>query len=348
MDGFAVRSQDLATQPASLKVVGKAPAGRRFDGEVGPGEAVRIFTGAPVPAGADTIVIQENARLVGDVVTIEAEAPAGRHIRAAGLDFRRGEVVLPAASVLDPRAIGLVAALNQINAPVRRRPLVAILATGDELVPPGVPPRDDQIVSSNSYAVAAMVERFGGQPLNLGIVRDEVATTEQAIARAESADILVIIGGASVGEHDLVREALSGRGISLGFWQIALRPGKPLMFAKAGRQRILGLPGNPVSALLCARLFLKPLIAGLLGLATEEPLKKARLETPLPANDQRQDYLRAMLRRYPDGTMTTAPFARQDSAMQRTLHAAQALIVRAPYAAPASPGDMVDILEIDF
>lgn len=348
MDGFAVRSKDLASLPARLKVIGEAPAGRRFEGEVGPGEAVRIFTGAPVPAGADTVVIQENARQAGDIVIVETEAAVGRHIRAAGLDFRRGEVVVPAASVLNPRAIGLAAALNRASVPVRRRPLVAILATGDELVPPGALPRDDQIVSSNGHALAAMVQQFGGQPLDLGIVADELAATEQAIARAESADILVTIGGASVGEHDLVRRALQGRGIKLGFWQVAIRPGKPLMFASAGQQRILGLPGNPVSAMLCARLFLKPLIAGLLGLAGEEQLQTAKLETPLPANDHRQDYLRASLRRHPDGTMTTAPFPRQDSSMQRTLHAAQALIVRPPHAAPALPGEMVEILEIDF
>ena len=348
MDGFAVRSQDLATLPAQLRVIGEAPAGRRFEGAVGPGEAVRIFTGAPVPEGADTIVIQENARLVGDAVTIETAAPAHRHMRAAGFDFRRGEVVLPAASVLSPRAIGLAAAMNRASVPVRRRPLVAILATGDELVPPGAEPRPDQIVSSNSHVVAAMVQRFGGRPRDLGIAADELEAIERAIAGAAAADILVTIGGASVGEHDLVRAALQRRGLRLSFWQIALRPGKPLMFARSGAQRIVGLPGNPVSAALCARLFLKPLIAGLLGLQTEETMMKARLETPLPANDHRQEYLRATLRRHPDGTMTTAPFPLQDSAMQRTLHAAQALVVRPPHAPPAAAGDMVEILEIDF
>jgi molybdopterin molybdotransferase len=348
MDGFAVRAQDLATLPARLRVIGAAPAGRQFEGAVGPGEAVRIFTGAPVPEGADTIVIQENARLAGAIVTIETAAAPHRHMRPAGFDFRRGEAVLAAASVLSPRAIGLAAAMNCASVPVRRRPLVAILATGDELVPPGATPRPDQIVSSNSHAVAAIVQRFGGLPRDLGIVGDDLDAMEQAIAGAAAADILVTIGGASVGEHDLVRAALQRRGISLGFWQIALRPGKPLMFALSGEQRIVGLPGNPVSAVLCTRLFLKPLIAGLLGLPTAETMLKARLETPLPANDHRQEYLRATLTRLPDGTMTTAPFPQQDSAMQRTLHAAQALVIRPPHAPPAAPGDIVDILEIDF
>jgi molybdopterin molybdotransferase len=348
MDGYAVRAADIAVLPASLKVIGKAPAGRRFRGAVGPGEAVRIFTGAPVPEGADTIIIQENAVEAGDAVTVTAETPAGKNIRDAGLDFRRGAVVLPAGSVLSPRAIGLAAAMNLPVLPVRRRPAVAILATGDELVPVGERPRDDQITSSNSHALAAMVQQFGGTPDNLGIVGDEVAATERAIAQAAGADILVTIGGASVGEHDLVRSALEQRGIGISFWQIAMRPGKPLMFARTVGQRIIGLPGNPVSALLCARIFLKPLIYRLLGLATEETLAKVRLETALPANDQREDYMRARLKRASDGTMTAAAFSRQDSSMQATLHEAQGLIVRAPFAPAAAPGDIVDLMEIDF
>jgi molybdopterin molybdotransferase len=348
MDGYAVRAADIAVLPASLRIIGKAPAGRRFRGAVGPGEAVRIFTGAPVPEGADTVVIQENAVEAGDAVTVTAVTPPGKNIRDAGLDFRCGAVVLPAGSVLSPRAIGLAAAMNLPVLPVRRKPVVAILATGDELVPVGERPREDQIISSNSHALAAMVQQFGGAPDDLGIVGDVVAATERAIAKAQGADILVTIGGASVGEHDLVRSALEQRGIGLSFWQIAIRPGKPLMFARTGGQRIIGLPGNPVSALLCARIFLKPLIYRLLGLASEETLAKARLETALPANDQREDYMRAWLKRASDGTITAAAFARQDSSMQATLYVAQGLIVRAPFAPAAAPGDIVDLMEIDF
>ncbi|MET0483005.1 MAG: gephyrin-like molybdotransferase Glp [Aestuariivirgaceae bacterium] len=348
MDGYAVRAADIAALPASLRLIGKAPAGRRFRGTVGPGEAVRIFTGAPVPGGADTVVIQENAVEAGGLVTVTAATAPGRNVRDAGLDFRRGAVVLPAAGVLGPRAIGLAAALNLPMLPVRRRPVVAILATGDELVAVGDRPRDDQIIASNGHALASMVRQFGGMPVDLGIVGDEVTATERAIAKAEGADILVTIGGASVGEHDLVRRALEQRGIALAFWQIAMRPGKPLMFARAQGQSIVGLPGNPVSALLCARIFLKPLIHRLLGLPAEERLAKARLAAALPANDQRQDYVRATLERAPDGTMTAAAFTRQDSSMQATLHQAQALIVRPPNAPAAAAGDIVDLMEIDF
>jgi molybdopterin molybdotransferase len=348
MDGYAVRADDIATLPSNLRIIGTAPAGRRFQGAVGPGEAVRIFTGAPVPDGADTVVIQENGVAAGDVVTVTAETAPGRNIRHAGLDFRRGAVVLPAGSILGPRAIGLAAAMNLPMLPVRRRPVVAMLATGDELVAVGERPRDDQIISSNSHALAAMVRQFGGVPDDIGIVGDDLTATERAIAKAQAADVLVTIGGASVGEHDLVRSAFERRGIALTFWQIAMRPGKPLMFARAGRQRIIGLPGNPVSALLCARIFLKPLIQRLLGLASEEALRPARLETALPANDQRQDYLRARLQRAPDGTLTATAFDRQDSSMQRTLHEAQGLIVRAPFAPAASAGDTVAVMEIDF
>jgi len=231
---------------------------------------------------------------------------------------------------------------------VRRKPVVAILATGSELVAPGTTPRPGQIVSSNSLALAGLVALWGGLARDLGIARDDLRATRKALARAEGADVLLTTGGASVGEHDLVRQALIAEGYKLGFWKIAMRPGKPLMFATHGRRRALGLPGNPVSAIVCARVFLKPLLAALLGLGTAEEAVQARLAEALPANDRRQDYLRARLGRGPDGTLTATAFPVQDSSMQRTLAQAGGLIIRPPLDAPRAAGDMVTVLPLDF
>jgi molybdopterin molybdotransferase len=349
MDGYAVRFADVEAAPARLKIIGVAPAGHGFEGIVKPGEAVRIFTGAPVPKGADTVVIQENTEAKDGHVSVIAPAKRlSQHIRRHGLDFARGQSLLHKGTLLGAREVGLAAAMNWPELPVRRRPKVAIFTTGDELVAPGKTPRPDQIVSSNSFALAAFVRRYGGEAIDLGIIPDNINAISRAIRKAAAADVLLTTGGASVGDHDLVQAALMAEGIKLDFWKIALRPGKPLMFARSGRRRILGLPGNPVSALVCARIFLKPLIFALLGLPSTDDMVKARLGSPLPANDLRQDYLRAVVRRSADGTYTATPFPVQDSSMQRALTEAGGLIVRPPHASEAREGDAVDLMLLDF
>jgi molybdopterin molybdotransferase len=345
MDGYAVRAADVASVPARLRVVASVPAGQSYDGRVGSGEAVRIFTGAPVPEGADAIVIQEDTEREGDTVIVREGAPAGRYVRAAGLDFRAGDVLLRAGRALTARDIGLAAAMNRPWLSVRRRPRVAILPTGDEVVMPGDPVGPSQIVSSNGIALAAFVRACGGEPLMLGIAADDAASLQDLAAGAAGADFLVTTGGASVGEHDLVRDALGPSGLDLDFWKIAMRPGKPLMVGRLQGVPMLGLPGNPVSSLVCALLFLRPALEKLLGIdvAARPPLT-ARLAAPLAANDRRQDYLRARLARAADGELEAAPFERQDSSMMSLLAAADCLVVRRPNALAARTGDRVEIV----
>ena len=348
MDGYAVIAADVANPPATLRLIGLSAAGHGFKGRLKRGDCVRIFTGAPVPKGADAVVIQENTLASGRAVTVLQTAKPEQNIRFAGLDFRKGDPLLPAGLTLGARDIGLAAAANAPKLAVRRRPVVALIATGDELVLPGGTPRADQIVSSNSHALAAMAQHLGATVVNLGIVADNLKATERAIRKASKADILVTTGGASVGDHDYVQEALKNSGVSIDFWKIAMRPGKPFMYGRRKGQHVLGLPGNPVSALVCARLFLKPLIDALLGFPAGDDLVEARLGASMKENDSRQDYVRATLVEAPDGTRTVTPFAKQDSSMQRTFREAQALIVRPPKAKVAGQGDVVKILRLDF
>jgi molybdopterin molybdotransferase len=348
MDGYAVIAADVANPPATLRLIGLSAAGHGFKGRLKRGDCVRIFTGAPVPKGADAVVIQENTLASGRAVTVLQTAKPEQNIRFAGLDFRKGDLLLPAGLTLGARDIGLAAAANAPKLAVRRRPVVALIATGDELVLPGGTPRADQIVSSNSHALAAMAQHLGATVVNLGIVADNLKATERAIRKASKADILVTTGGASVGDHDYVQEALKNSGVSIDFWKIAMRPGKPFMYGRRKGQHVLGLPGNPVSALVCARLFLKPLIDALLGFPAGDDLIEARLGASMKENDSRQDYVRATLVEAPDGTRTVTPFAKQDSSMQRTFREAQALIVRPPNAKVAGQGDVVKILRLDF
>ncbi len=351
MDGYAVRFADVAEVPSTLRIVATSAAGRGFQGPIGPGEAVRIFTGAPVPAGADAIVIQEDTEAADGQVTVRERPVPQRFIRPAGLDFRAGQALLRAGERLDARRLALAAAMGHGRLPVRRRPRIAILATGDELVPPGQPTGPDQIVASNPYAVAAIVRRAGGEPADLGIARDTFDALEERFlaAQAAKADLLVTLGGASVGDHDLVQSALARQGMELGFWRVALRPGKPLMHGRLGGMGLLGLPGNPVSSIVCAILFLVPAIRSLLGdpAAGQDPSEAGVLGRDLPANDGRQDYLRAVLQRNPDALPTAAALPKQDSSMLGVLAEAGCLIVRAPYAPAAQAGETCRIIDLD-
>ena len=345
MDGYAVRTEDNATE---LTVIGTSAAGHAFKGILKARQAIRIFTGAPVPASADAVVIQENTTTNGKIVSILQSARVGQNIRPRGLDFRKGETLLPAAICLNARDIGLAAAMNCNVVSVRKKPVVAVIATGDELVLPGKKPRADQIVSSNSNALIALAESFGAKVINGGIVRDDLKATERAILKMARADIIVTTGGASVGDHDFIQEALKNTGVKIDFWKIALRPGKPFMYGRKGKQQVLGLPGNPVSALVCARLFLKPLLDCLQGLPVEEEATMARLGIAMPANDSRQDYVRARIEIAPDGSRTATPYGKQDSSMQRTFRDAHCLVIRPPNTPAAGIGELVPILNLDF
>jgi molybdopterin molybdotransferase len=347
MDGYAVRARDVAKLPATLKLIGSSHAGAGFEGRVGAGEAVRIFTGAPVPKGADTIVIQEDAVLTDDALLIKDAAP-GRHIRPRGQDFKKGETLLSTGTRLGPREMMLAAAMNHDELPVHRRPKVAILATGDEVMPVGTELAPDQIVSSVPYGLAALIEARGGQAMNLGIAKDELESIVMLARTGSAADILLTIGGASVGERDLVASALKPEGLALEFWKIAMRPGKPLLYGRMGAQRLLGLPGNPVSALVCAEVFLVPMLKRLLGLSEESrPEPEAVLGEALEANGQRQHYIRAVSESRPDGERVVRPLPSQDSSLVAALARADCLIVRAPDAPPAPRGARVRIIPLD-
>jgi molybdopterin molybdotransferase len=345
MDGYAVRAEDVARTPATLTQVGAVPAGGSYAGTVGPGETVRIFTGGRLPDGADAIVIQENVEAAGEKITVAESVRPGLFVRPAGLDFAAGAVGLSAGRRLNARDIGLAASMNQPWLPVRRRPRVAILATGDEIVFPGDPLGPNQIVGSNSHAVAAAVQAFGGEPFVLGIARDQADALKAFAGAAEGADLLITTGGVSVGEHDLVRRTLEEIGFTFDFWKIAMRPGKPLTFGRRGEGLMLGLPGNPVSALVCSLIFVKPLLRAMLGLAeADETLETAKAGRDLAANDERQEYSRAHLNAGADGELVATPFEKQDSAMLSLLTEADGLIVRPPFAPPARAGEAVRII----
>lgn len=345
MDGYAVRAEDVEQVPATLRIVAEIPAGAGFGGRLGQGEAARIFTGAPLPDGADAIVIQEDTERSGDRVEVREGAPRGRYVRRAGLDFAEGDVLLHAGKRLTPRDIGLAAAMNRPWLFVYRRPRVAILSTGDEIVMPGDPIGPHQIVSSNLLALAAFVTANGAEPVMVGNAPDDPDALRHIAAAARGVDLFVTTGGVSVGEHDLVRGVLSEDGLAIDFWEIAIRPGKPLMFGHYRNMPMIGLPGNPVSTLVCSLIFLRPAIRRLAGLPDAVPAPMtARLGVPVKQNDRRQDYLRARLSRTPDGTLEVAPFEVQDSSMMRPLAASDCLVVRPPHAPPLPAGAEVPII----
>jgi molybdopterin molybdotransferase len=349
MDGYAVRSIDVAKTPAKLKLVGEVAAGHPFRGTVGAGEAARIFTGGVLPPGTDTIVIQENTVREGDAVVITVASGKGKHVRVEGLDFKRGAVLLTKGRRLSDRDLALAAAMNHPTVPVHRCPKVALLATGDELIMPGDTPGFGQIVYSNGYATLALARREGCEVVDLGIVPDRLAETAAGVRRAREvgADILVTSGGASVGDYDLVREALAAEGLALSFWKVALRPGRPMMHGRLGPMHVLGLPGNPVSAYVCAVLFLLPLIRQLAGRSDVAPAPETvRLGRDLPANDERADYLRAVLTTGSDGIPVATPAPVQDSSMLMPLARADCLLVREPFAPAAKAGDRCSIIRL--
>ncbi len=347
MDGYAVRAADMAALPATLKLVGQAAAGAGYRGSVGRGEAVRIFTGAPVPDGADTIVIQENADEVRGQVTVKELSPVP-HIRPRGQDFSEGEVLLAAGTRLGPRELMLAAAMNHAELPVRRRPKIAILATGDEVVPAGSELAPDEIVSSIPLGIAALVEAHGGEAMPLGIAKDTLESIVTLARAGKAADILLTIGGASVGERDLVATALKSEGLELDFWKIAMRPGKPLLFGRMSEQRVLGVPGNPVSALICAHVFLLPMIDRMLGVAeAARPEPEAVLGEAIEANGAREHYMRALSEWREDGTRVVRPLPSQDSSLVAALVRADCLIVRAAYAPALPEGARVRIIPFD-
>jgi molybdopterin molybdotransferase len=347
MDGYAVRAADLEEPGRPLEVIGQAPAGHPFPGPLAPGQAVRIFTGGVMPEGADAVAIQENAERDGSLVRFTRGVRVGEFVRPAGLDFPAGWTGLAAGTVLGPRELGLAAVMGHAFLPVRRRPRVGILATGDELRWPGESPGPGEIVSSNSTALAAMVTLWGGEPVDLGISRDEPAALAASLAQVEGLDALVTSGGASVGDHDLVQDALGVRGLSLTFWKIAMRPGKPLIFGRLGTTPVLGLPGNPVSSAVCAILFLRGGMRRGLGLDPALPREQAVLARALPANDTREDYMRARYVDGPDARPRRVEAAgRQDSSMFATFAKADALVVRPPHDAAREAGEAVEVIDL--
>jgi molybdopterin molybdotransferase len=344
MDGYAVRAVDAAAAGVRLEVIGQSAAGHVFEGWVEDGTAVRIFTGAPVPLGADTVLIQENVTREGDTIVAREPVRVGQNIRPAGFDFRAGDTLIARHVQLTPRHIALAAASGQASFDVVRRPRVAILATGDELVPPGVMPATSQIVSSTPPALAAMVAAAGGAPALLGIAGDTIDDIVSHLAKADQADIVVTIGGASVGDSDLVAEALGRLGVALDFWKIAMRPGKPMMFGRRGGQRIVGLPGNPVSAMICAEVFLMPLVRRLAGGTAETALRRVALGQAIEANGPRKHFMRAKIGRTAAGSEIVTALPSQDSSLLAALAAADVLIVREPGAPAAGEGEEVDVI----
>jgi molybdopterin molybdotransferase len=339
MDGYAVRSADQGPR----RVIGSAPAGHPFSGKVGPGETVRLFTGSQLPDGADAVLAQEDARVSGEMVEFSVAPFPGKFVRAQGLDFRAGQTLVSRGTCLGARHLALLAAGDAAEIAVQRRPVVALAATGDELSLPGHPRKPGGIVASSVYGLMPWIAQWGAIPRNLGILPDQ----PEAIAALanEKCNLLVTLGGASVGDHDLVRSALGTQGFALDFWKIAMRPGKPLIFGHLGATPLLGLPGNPVSSLVCALLFLRPAIAKMLGREWGEPLRQARLIGTLEANGERRDYLRAN-GEWRDGALWARALPVQDSSLLRDFSAADMLIVRAPGAPALNEGDAIEVMDI--
>lgn len=338
MDGYAVVSARIGDR---FDVIGESAAGHGFEGTVATGQAVRIFTGAPVPPGATQIVIQEDVRRTGDQIEVTEDQSGPTHIRPAGNDFAIG-AELSAPRVLTPNDIALLAAMNVAQVPVGRRPTVALIATGDELVAPGTPLGPDQIVASNTYGLCALFQQLGALPQLLPIARDTPASLRATLELAQAADLIVTVGGASVGDHDIVAGVAAEMGLQQAFHKVAMRPGKPLMSGRLGRSMLIGLPGNPVSAMVCGHVFVAPVIRAMQGQpAQPAPRQQAALACDLGANGPREHYMRAHL-----GAQGLQVFERQDSSLLSVLGRANALVVRPPQDAARRSGDRVDYIAL--
>ncbi len=344
MDGYAVRAAD-ASVGVALNIVGTSAAGHPWSGTIGPGQALRIFTGAYIPDGADAVVIQEDTATTNNAVTINEAATKGRHIRPMGQDFKTGETILRTPRKLTYRDVGLLAAMNLATVPVFKRPRVGVLSTGDEVVMPGEDVKHGQLVSANGPGLCAFIASHGATPVHLGIARDDESSLKAMAEAAVNLDMLVTSGGVSVGDHDLIARVLGANGLSVAFHKIAMRPGKPLLFGALKGTPFFGLPGNPVSAMVCAVLFLGPALEKMQGLPGAAPTTtRAKLGSPLKANDKREDYLRTALSRDANGDLIATPFAKQDSGMISSLARADALLIRAPFAPVAKVGENVEVI----
>jgi molybdopterin molybdotransferase len=350
MDGYAVHGADVGAALTTLTQIGEVAAGGAFETDIPRGSCVRIFTGGRVPDSVDTVIMQENVEAKDDQITILKAATPRQNVRDAGTDFRAGEVTLHTGKRLNARDISLLAAMNVPSVAVARKPKVAILATGDELVRPGDPLGPNQIVGSNSYGLAAFVRKWGGEPVDIGIAKDTEEDLLRIAGGTKGCDFLVTLGGASVGDHDLIQKVLAKDGLEVEFWKIAMKPGKPLIFGSYGAMPMIGLPGNPVSALVCAFLYLKPALLamqGLKGAKTVNVLQSAILAQDLKANGPRQDHMRARIEPNSDGEAVAHPFSQQDSSQLLNFANADCLIVRPPNAVAASKGERVQIIRLD-
>ena len=346
MDGYAVRAADVLTAPISLKMIGEAAAGHVFTGSVSPGQCTRIFTGGALPNGADTVIIQEDTETDGDQISMLEAPKPGQWVRAEGLDFASGKTLIPAGRLLSARDLGVAAAAGATWLKVRQKPRVAVLATGDEVVMPGAPRRADQIVSSNSVALVSYAEVFGAEAVSLGVAADRPEALREKLNDASGFDLLVTSGGASVGDHDLVQSVSGDQGMELGFYKIAMRPGKPLIFGQLGQTFLLGLPGNPVSTGVTAAIFMRAAIEQLLGLTPAPLYQAATLGRDLPENGKRLDFMRAELTPNSEGLPTATPYERQDSSMMALFAEADCLVMREIGAPAASAGDTVKIVPL--
>ncbi|MEC8643150.1 MAG: gephyrin-like molybdotransferase Glp [Pseudomonadota bacterium] len=352
MDGYAVRAADCTATGAMLTRIGESAAGVPWNGRIGAGEAVRIFTGAVIPEGADTILLQEDASATGEVdgasITVNEVPRAAQFVRPAGLDVSAGDIILKAGTLMSARLIALAISAGHTEVGVWRRPHVGILSTGDELVAPGETPGPGQIISSNASYLSSFVAACGAVPVDLGIARDRPGDMLACVRAASTTlDLIVTTGGASVGVHDHVVDDLSASGTELGFWKIAMRPGKPLIHGRIDGTPLLGLPGNPVSSAVCANIFLRPAIARLSGGDHQPQMVAVRLSIDLKANDRRQDYLRATLAYDKQGHAVVTPARKQDSSMISIYAGANALVVRPPFDAARQTGDMVMVMPLD-